>query len=513
MFVARGMYLPMIAVAVLLQLAFCKAAPVPPLTWRQCGDQAFFSHQYKVILHPSVRHEYANNSKEVDGETGARNPQWPSFTSNHQDILLTHIAATRSRVADLAASACPGAHQPTLVFTTIGGFGDRLKGMVTTYYAALLTHAQFRMSWTVPAPIAPYFDVDPALLWEVDEVRPPNSNADYDPSATHLTVPGSAVVDVIDAYEFFTDRASDFVTGLAPPANGTVTVLRTNAPSWMDVVRHPTLRKAAELYGLTDLSRRDLFVLAMQAVLRRPAPAVIEAAVTTLPPQLQAPVSQSLSRGFEKGRVFGQGTGGNGKATPSTTRTARRHRGFKNTMIPLKPPDHITIPSPAVLALVAVQIRTGGIGEAWTDSEHRHPVDAARCFADRATEVCADVYAGACAVFLTADSRAAAAVFEIALNGTGIAVAQTDGPILHTDRGVPANSGSNGTSSTSSMDPWLKTYADWAALSQADVLLMSHSGYGLTAAWAGSVPHVWQLRRGEGACEWVQRDECAQLPM
>jgi hypothetical protein len=38
-------------------------------------------------------------------------------------------------------------------------------------------------------------------------------------------------------------------------------------------------------------------------------------------------------------------------------------------------------------------------------------------------------------------------------------------------------------------DPWLKTYFDWAALSQADLLLTSHSGYGQTAAWAGGVPH------------------------
>ena len=263
--------------------------------------------------------------------------------------------------------------------------------------------------------------------------------------------------------------------------------------------------------GLTDLSRRDLFVLAMQAVLRRPAPAVINAAVTSLPPQMQAPVSQGMSKGFGKGGVHGKGNEGN--AAPSISKMARRHSIF-NAMMPLKhSADHGTIPSPVPLALVAVQIRTGGIGEAWTDSDHRHPVDSARCFADRLRGVCQDVYAGACAVFLTADSRAAAAVFVSALNGTGIAVTQIDGPILHTDRGVPASSRSNGTSSTSSFDPWLKTYADWAALSQADVLLMSHSGYGLTAAWAGSVPHVWQLRKGEGVCEWLRLDECAQLPI
>ena len=123
-----------------------------------------------------------------------------------------------------------------------------------------------------------------------------------------------------------------------------------------------------------------------------------------------------------------------------------------------------------------------------------------------------DVHAGACVVFLTADSRAAVDVFVGAMNGTGIGVAQTNGPILHTDRGVPASLLSNASTATITSDPWLKTYADWVALSQSDVLLMSHSGYGLTAAWAGGVPHVWQLREGD-ACEWVRLDDCAELPM
>ena len=52
------------------------------------------------------------------------------------------------------------------------------------------------------------------------------------------------------------------------PDNGTVTLLRTNVPTWLEVprscgARHPSLRSAAALFGLTDLSRRDLFVLAV----------------------------------------------------------------------------------------------------------------------------------------------------------------------------------------------------------------------------------------------------------
>ena len=66
--------------------------------------------------------------------------------------------------------------------------------------------------------------------------------------------------------------------------------------------------------------------------------------------------------------------------------------------------------------------------------------------------------------------------------------------------GVKGDEGSN---------PWLKTYADWVAMSAADALLASASGYGMTAAWAGGIPQVYQLRLGsEETCQWqTQNDE------
>ena len=406
----------------------------------------------------------------------------------------------------------PKAQQPTLVFTTIGGFGDRLKGMVTAFYAALLSHADFRVSWTAPASIAPYFDIEPTHLWEESgsggDARLTGGET-YAPFDAHLAIPGAATVNIIDAFNFFSDPATDFVAGLAPPANGSVTILRTNAPSWLDVVRHPSVRRAADLYGLTDLSRQDLFVLALQAVLRRPSQVVIEAASSVLPQPLQTAVCRSLAAGFGKGDPARRVSGASGTRAASYRHDALlagARRGLGRNL-----GTNSSEPSPTP-ALIGVQIRTGGIGEAWTDSEHRHPVESARCFADRATELCLDLYGGACVVFLTADSRAAADAFVGALNGTGIAVTQTRGPVLHTDRGVPASSRNEADTVAKQADPWLKTYADWVALSQADVLLMSHSGYGLTAAWAGGVPHVRQLRKG-GACEWVQLYACADVPI
>ena len=491
--------------------------PPPPPSWSECTDLAM------AALRPPVRHSLGDAVEEGAPSTAGAPLRGPSPGSRG------HIAQTRARLTSLAAAACGGTPQPTLVFTTVGGFGDRLKGMVTAFYVALLTHAEFRVSWTVPSPLAPYFDVEPALLWADDGdgngIQPPHdantATPDFDPFATHLVIPGANAVDAIDIRAFFTDPANDFVARLAPPANGAVTLLRTNVPTWLEVVRHPSLRGAAALYGLTDLSRRDLFVLAVQAVLRRPLPVVVDAVTSVLPHPLHAAVGRSMAFGFGGGGGGGSGgdgaTGEAGRRYPPEGSVARppRRRGAAPVPVHLAGPD--TAPSsasldgdvpPPVPAFIGVQIRTGGVGEAWNDSEHRHPVDSARCFAAQAKAWCANVYGGHCVVFLTADSRAATRAFVAAFNGTGIAVRQTSGLFLHTDRGVPATAHRGAAARTrgAPTDPWLKTYADWAALSQADVLLMSHSGYGLTAAWTGGVPHVRQLHKG-GECEWTRLDD------
>ena len=476
------------------------AAPVPPPppSWSECTDLALAS------LHPPVRHSLGD-AVEDGAPSTAGEPGSPG-----------HIAQTRARLTSLAAAACGGTPQPTLVFTTVGGLGDRLKGMVTAFYVALLTHADFQVSWTAPSPIAPYFEMEPELMWgKRKSLMLKNGNTEHE-SATRLAIPGANTVEVVDVYRFFTDLASDFVAGLAPPANSTFTVLRTNADSWLEVVRRPSLRRAAAMYGLTDLSRRDLFVLAVQTLLRRPSHAVVEAATSDLPHPLQAAVAKNLAIGFGGGLVDTRDTDRRKFPVGSAARPPRR-RGV-TTLGPLHRTGLDPAPSNASLgedhphpvpAFIGVQIRTGGVGEAWSDSDHRHPVESARCFAGEAKKWCLEIYNGICVVFLTADSRAAARAFVDALAGTDVAIIQTSGPILHTDRGVPATSRpAADPMGCGPADPWLKTYADWAVLSQADLLLTSHSGYGQTAAWAGGVPHVRQLRKG-GACEWTRLDDCA----
>ena len=223
------------------------------------------------------------------------------------------------------------------------------------------------------------------------------------------------------------------------------------------------------MYGLTDLSRRDLFVLAVQALLRRPSHAVVEAATSDLPHPIQAAVAKNLAIGFGGGLVDTRNT--DRRKFPVGSAARPPHRRGVTTPVPLHrtgldpPPSNASLgedhPQP-VPTFIGVQIRTGGVGEAWSDSDHRHPVDSARCFAGEAKKWCMEIYNGICVAFLTADSRADARAFVDALAG----------------------------------------------ISQADLLLTSHSGYGQTAAWAGWVPHVRQLRKG-GAREWTRLDDCA----
>ena len=140
------------------------------------------------------------------------------------------------------------------------------------------------------------------------------------------------------------------------------------------------------------------------------------------------------------------------------------------------------------------------MGEAWVDSGLRHPLASADCFATEAARLCGGAR---CLVFLTADSDAAASRFKAALSaatGAAAAVVEHAGPVLHTDHPVPA--AALGKPST---DPWQKTFVDWTALSQVDALLMSRSGFGWTAGWAGRVPYMCMMRE-DAECAWIDFD-------
>lgn len=438
--------------------------------------------------------------------------------------LSASLVAGSLAMTDIGKNACPDMIQPTLVFSPVGGFADRLKGMVTACYAALLTHARFRVAWTRPSALADYFEVDPSWLWSDDagddvdggNAHAHKSSAPFEPGSVQAHIPGATTVHAVDDREylaFFDAAENDFVRALVPPnpANTSTVVFVTNAYAWLTIVRHPALRSTADAYGLSSLTQRELFALALRVLLRRPSAAVIHGVDTAMAGVLDANQGAGSLPAFALARTA------KSKVWPDLRpawRTARRWpRGARLTSLPGRVQASPTQAPPQPHALIGVQIRTGGVGEAWSDSRLRHPVESAACFARRARTLCQHVYGGACVAYVSADSQAAADVFAGHMNGTR--VIRAGGAILHTDRPLDADrrGATAPTNAPVAGDPWLRTYVDWVTLAQADVLLVSHGGFGWTAAWAGGVRSAQQLRLGgEAACEWVDLDGCAGLP-
>ena len=354
------------------------------------------------------------------------------FARDGQDGRAAHVHRALQAAHEVAVD-CRAAHD--LVFKPLGGWGDQIRGMVTVFYAAALTHLGFAATWSPLFTVDDYFETRLAAY-------------SRDAGAAELAAPVIAVVH--NSSHFKEPAAVD--TLLALPGSA---VLHTNAFQWAELARLPRLRAAAEHLGVAGLSQEALFVLAVQVMLPRPAPAV------------EAHVNAALGRAAQTRIEFGR----------RMAHSAHKRR-------PLT---------------IGVQIRTGGIGEAW-DDDQRLPLSSAACFAAEAARLCGGVR---CLVFLTADSGAAAGRFRAALTavaGVDAAVVEHAGPILHTAQGVP-----RAAPDEPSIDPWLKTFVDWTALSQVDALLMSRSGFGWTAGWAGRVPYLRMLREG-AACVWIDFD-------
>jgi hypothetical protein len=354
------------------------------------------------------------------------------FARDGRSGHVAHVHRMLQAVHEAAAGCC-AAHD--LVFQPVGGWGDQVRGMVTTFYAAALTHRGFAATWSPLFSVDDYFETHLTTYSRADD-------------AAKTAAP---VIDAANNYIYFQNR--DAINALLA-LNGTV-VAHTNAFQWAELARQPQLRAAAELLGVVGLSQEALYVLAVQVMLPRPVPAV------------EAHVNAALGRAAETRIEFGRRMAHGSRRRHSLT--------------------------------IGVQIRTGGVGEPWQEWQEgllRTPLAGADCFAAEAARLCGGIR---CLVYLTADSGAAAARFRTALAaaaGAAAAVVEHAGPILHTDRGAPA--AALGEPPT---DPWQKTFVDWTALSQVDALLMSRSGFGWTAGWAGRVPYMRMMQDGV-ACAW-----------
>jgi hypothetical protein len=276
----------------------------------------------------------------------------------------------------------------------VGGFGDRLLGMVTAFYAALATDAVFGVDWASPYPLSAFF---------------------YVPCASNAQ-PGAVIVDAIDVWTHFTEHEYR--------ANGHDVVYRTNARHWATVVNASAAKGMVGALHLHDMDERTLFRVAVDALLGAPTPKLALAAARALP--AGAPV-------------------------------------------------------------VGVQIRVGGRQPKFADSAARHQPASAACFGAEAHRACRSLRPGPCTLFLTTDSLAAAAAFKRAYGhacGRDCArVVEVEGDVLHTDRTTAADVAGLAAADVDRL--WTKSVVDWFLLKRADALVISRSGFGETAAWAG----------------------------
>jgi hypothetical protein len=401
--------------------------------------------------------------------TAARSP-FGHFCRDHDHHHHTADASDAAALTDLAARmdtpaqrtqcmrtragneaggpANEEAPPPPLVFESVGGWGDQVRGLVTAHYVALMTCRPLKVHWTRPFSLGAYFD---AAL-------------DYAPARE--AAQAAHVVSQVDTYAFFREEAN--LARLAAPTNAS-TVLRTNAYQWLEVCRHPGFRPTAEHHGLAGLTRYDLFVLGLRALLPRPAPHMRRSVNKLLGRDLHAPIT------FGTRRVLG--------------------------------------PTSSAPVTIGVQIRTGGVGSGWADPA-RYPLSSVACYVTEVRRLCSG--GRPCTVFLTTDSGLASAKFKEALGPLPVRVLEWQGSILHTDRPIPTTTPpptATGTSTANTADVWEKTFLDWTTLSQVDVLLMSRSGFAWTAAWAGTVPYVRELGLCGGECAWRDFDRSDPLEL
>lgn len=376
---------------------------------------------------------------------------------------VTSLYRTRSR---LAVENCGIKHDIVFV-PPRGGLGDRFRGMVQLFYYALLSDRGFALDWSQPYRLTDFFDI------------PSFARSEYGQSiqATH-TGRGTPPTRMEVTTELFQD-GHDIRGDL--PMNASVAIQSANH-RWTAIARNPHLRQVAIQYGLIGLTREQLFRLALDVLILGPRPAVVSQADAVL-----------AAMGMPKPQRSAYTTHRH-PTPPGLVETSRTSSSL-----------------PAAGVLIGIQVRTGSHGASWQSRDPpRHSLGSVACFA---AEVVRDCQAWkTCYVVFTSDSDQAASLFREHINnmvqdiasqgqaGAGppdIRIGESYGEIMHVYRrnvdGRPPRS-----------DEWLKTMVDWYLLRQSDALILSRSGFGWVAAWAGATVNVRQLLLDpeSDACAW-----------
>ena len=328
-----------------------------------------------------------------------------------------------------------------------GGFGDRLRGMVTTYYLAVMTNSSFAVHWTHPYNLSDYFssqscDANPEKMQQ-DQNYVGNDNISVQSSPSASTSGNRIVRDDVTKYKYITD--SFFLND-----TGRNVEIHTNSFHWKEVVRHPAFRERAASLGLWNLTQAELFKQAIDELLQSPTSMVRESFDS---------VKQRLAGGS--------------------------HEEESNANVPY----------------IGVQIRLGGRNgsavSGWDDPA-RHSLEDVDCFAAEAVRLCHRTHIKS--IFVTADSDEAVRKFEDAVAEKSAKVfspfplpivVQVPGSIGHTDRST--------VSSKHAGDVWLKSILDWWALKHATALVISRSGFGETAALSSDAASALRLKLSSAA--------------
>lgn len=275
----------------------------------------------------------------------------PASSISHQSPHKLHTALARrclSPSARRVSFALPDAG-------VAGGFGDRLLGMVTTYYVAMMTGSKFYVNWTRPYDLKDYFDVvDCTVFDQAGGGRRLINNPPHANGAINFDAPEVRAIDVWTYFEngnFLRDLDHDIRVA-------------TNSRHWQDVVLTPSLTDAACGLGVNTLSRHHLFKLALRSILLRPKHHVAAGARSVL----------------------------HRLATASPPSSAR----------------------PRTRWYVGVQIRCGSEGRLSWEDPARHSLIDVPCFVRETLRACG--FREQCPIFLTSDSASVSTLFKAKLD-------------------------------------------------------------------------------------------------
>ena len=331
-----------------------------------------------------------------------------------------------------------------------GGFGDRVRGMVTTYYLALMSNSSFSVDWAKPYNLSDYFTVPSCIVHPGDkqpgDKQPGDKQRDLPSASSSKNEPvgasSSKPPDSDKIVRLDHNRYKYFNESMFIPDIGKNIEVHTNAYHWKQVVRNKIFRERALSLGLLGLSQAELFKLAVDELFGNPTSVVRESFESLM---------RQLAGGQDDKRNF---------------------------------------------PYVGVQIRVGGKNgnpvSGWNDPS-RHSLSDVPCFAAEAVRLCHFLHAKS--IFVTADSEDAVRVFEDAVARESASacwscpppiVVQVPGSIAHTDLSRVAKEHSK--------DVWLKSIMDWWMLKHASALVISRSGFGETAAMASGAKTAPRLK-------------------